>query len=250
MAELWKTRGSTNIISNTTYNNNLNPDTTMRTASASPTPVHRHHYHNHNHTHAHSHTHLHPDDDPSDFTLSTLRDPRKSHSTSPNLSRSASPAPQRHPDLSNEVAALSDKLIQAINNQTFLDDSLQEARQELDHYRHRVLELELLTKQHERDVAEGNLLRKEDTDEEMGELRSIIEKERIQRSIIEKEKKDIESELETLTAALFEEANRMVIDAKKEREVVEKKNEQLRAQVNDTEILLASHQEQLAQLKS
>lgn len=42
----------------------------------------------------------------------------------------------------------------------------------------------------------------------------------------------------------------MVAAAKLEREAVEKKNEQLRAQVKDTELLLASHQEQLAELKS
>ncbi|EGD86171.2 hypothetical protein H112_07101 [Trichophyton rubrum D6] len=42
----------------------------------------------------------------------------------------------------------------------------------------------------------------------------------------------------------------MVAAAKQEREVVERKNEQLRAQIKDTELLLASHQEQLAELKS
>lgn len=42
----------------------------------------------------------------------------------------------------------------------------------------------------------------------------------------------------------------MVAAAKIEREAVEKKNEQLRSQVKDTESLLASHQDQLAELKS
>lgn len=41
----------------------------------------------------------------------------------------------------------------------------------------------------------------------------------------------------------------MVAAASKEREATERKNEQLRAQVKDTESLLASHQEQLAELK-
>ena len=39
-------------------------------------------------------------------------------------------------------------------------------------------------------------------------------------------------------------------DAKKEREIIEKRNEQLQSQLNDAELLLASHQEQLAELKS
>lgn len=42
----------------------------------------------------------------------------------------------------------------------------------------------------------------------------------------------------------------MVAAARKERENAEKRNEQLRIQLSDTELLLASHQEQLAELKS
>lgn len=41
----------------------------------------------------------------------------------------------------------------------------------------------------------------------------------------------------------------MVSAARKERDTMDKKNEQLRAQLADTEMLLASHQEQLAELK-
>ena len=41
----------------------------------------------------------------------------------------------------------------------------------------------------------------------------------------------------------------MVASAKKERDAAEKKNDQLRAQIRDTELLLVSHQEQLAELK-
>jgi len=42
----------------------------------------------------------------------------------------------------------------------------------------------------------------------------------------------------------------MVAAARKERETAEKRNEQLRFQLSETELLLASHQEQLAELKS
>lgn len=42
----------------------------------------------------------------------------------------------------------------------------------------------------------------------------------------------------------------MVAAARKEREAVERRNEQLRAQLHDTETLLISHQEQLAELKT
>ncbi|EEQ35280.1 vegetative cell wall protein gp1 [Microsporum canis CBS 113480] len=98
-------------------------------------------------------------------SLSTLRDPRVASTSDLSRTRSASTAASHHPDLSNEVANLSDKLIQAINHQTFLDDSLAVARQEL-------------------------------------------EEERRRRTTVEREKKGIETELENLTAALFEEANK------------------------------------------
>ncbi|KAL9034484.1 MAG: hypothetical protein Q9214_007023 [Letrouitia sp. 1 TL-2023] len=42
----------------------------------------------------------------------------------------------------------------------------------------------------------------------------------------------------------------MVAAARKEREITDRRNEQLRTQLNDTELLLASHQEQLADLKA
>jgi hypothetical protein len=42
----------------------------------------------------------------------------------------------------------------------------------------------------------------------------------------------------------------MVAAARKEREAAERRNDQLRTQLNDTELLLASHQEQLAELKA
>ena len=42
----------------------------------------------------------------------------------------------------------------------------------------------------------------------------------------------------------------MVAAARKEREAAERRTDQLRAQLNDTELLLASHQEQLAELKA
>ena len=42
----------------------------------------------------------------------------------------------------------------------------------------------------------------------------------------------------------------MVAAARKERETAERRSDQIRAQLNDTELLLASHQEQLAELKA
>ncbi|KAI0105637.1 hypothetical protein GGR51DRAFT_180110 [Nemania sp. FL0031] len=173
-----------------------------------------------------------------DADHSTLPDPRV---------RAMSPAdgaasPVHHPDLDQEVAALSTKLINAINHQTTLDDTLSATRQELDTSRDRIRELEtLVAKQQERFESEKT------------KLLVLVAEEKNQRIEVEKEKRKIEQELETLTVSLFEEANKMVItakeDAKKDQDVLNRKNEQLKAQLTDTEGLLKSQQEQLAQLK-
>ncbi|EKV16620.1 GDP/GTP exchange factor Sec2p, putative [Penicillium digitatum PHI26] len=179
-------------------------------------------------------------------SFSTLQDPRLM--VGPEVSESTSSS--HHPDLSNEVAALSVKLIQAINNQTDLDDSLIATRQELELAQGKIQALEFQNEKYRRDIDNKVYIKKFDSDREIALLRDALAKETIQRLAAEKGRKNIEQEVETLTAALFEEANKMVAAAKIEREVVEKKNEQLRSQVKDTELLLASHQDQLAELKS
>lgn len=198
-----------------------------------------------------------------DSTFSTLQDPRLADGAEVSHCTSSS----HHPDLSNEVAALSVKLIQAINNQTALDDSLGATREELERARSKILALEFENDKYRRDLKDGVFIKKSDSDRQIRQLRTALAEESTHREAAEKGKKSIEQELETLTAALFEEANKvsahaytnltwmliwfqMVAAAKIEREAVEKKNEQLRSQVKDTELLLASHQDQLAELKS
>ncbi|KAL8818603.1 MAG: hypothetical protein Q9191_007907 [Dirinaria sp. TL-2023a] len=180
--------------------------------------------------------------------LSTLPDPRSRSATPNPLSRSNSSL--HHPDLSNEVASLSHKLITAINHQTDLDDTLSETRHELDAAHDRVKQLEAQVQQHDALVAHGVLVSRKHIEDNTMELMADLATERKKRAVVEKEKKGIEVELENLTTALFEEANQMVAAARKEREAAEKRNEQLRSQLKDTELLLASHQEQLAELKS
>lgn len=188
----------------------------------------------------------------SEETLSTLPDPR-SPLTSPELSRSNSTSPH-HPELSNEVAALSNKLIHAINHQTDLEDSLNATRHELESAQERVRQLEPLVQEHKSLVVNGILVRQTDVEAGILRLETSLADERRQRVKAESDKVGIEQELETLTTALFEEANLMVSaarkDARKEKEPLERRNEQLQAQLNDAELLLASHQEQLAELKT
>ena len=143
----------------------------------------------------------------SEETLSTIPDPR-SPLTSPEISRSNSTSP-RHPELSNEVAALSNKLIHAINHQTDLDDTLNATRHELESSQERVRQLERFVQEHKSLVANGILVRQSDVESELLRLKTSLADERRLRVKVENEKKGIEQELETLTTALFEEANQV-----------------------------------------
>jgi hypothetical protein len=140
-----------------------------------------------------------------DSSFSTLQDPRLADGSEVSHSTSSS----HHPDLSNEVAALSVKLIQAINNQTNLDDSLVATRQELELAQGKVQALEFQNDKYRRDLENRVYIKKSDSDREILQLRNALAEETTQRTAAEKGKKTIEQELETLTAALFEEANKV-----------------------------------------
>lgn len=177
----------------------------------------------------------------------TIADPRNA-STS-DLSRSDS-ASSKHPDLDSEVAALSDKLISAINHQTTLDDTLSQTRQELEASRARIAKLEAEAKAYEERIARGELVARDSFDEQNNKLNAELAEERRQRAMVQQEKRGIESELENLTASLFDEANKMVASANRDRDAIEKKNQQLRDQIKDGEALIASQTEQLTELKT
>jgi len=110
-------------------------------------------------------------------------------------------------DLNVEVAALSNKLINAINHQTQLDDSLSQTRHELEISRARVKQLEAVAKENSEMLANGLLVKKSDIEVETMQLKDRLNEESRLRAKAEEEKRVIERELEGLTAALFGEAN-------------------------------------------
>ena len=159
-----------------------------------------------------------------------------------------------HADLDQEVATLSTKLINAINHQTTLDDNLSATRMELEKARERVRQLEDQVEEQREMLAGDVWVRRKSVEADKTKLLARVAEEKRLRLDMEQQKKKIEQELENLTAALFEEANKMVISAKEEaraeQEVLHRKNDQLKAQLADTEGLLRSQQEQLAELKN
>ncbi|KAG6195796.1 hypothetical protein E4U35_008254 [Claviceps purpurea] len=191
--------------------------------------------------------------------MSTLPDPR-SRPRSPSIDDSQ-PSPEYRPILDDEVATLSTKLINAINYQTVLDDTLSATRHELSAAQVRIRQLEAQNESL-RETIQGDVwVRRSTLDNERRAMQlekkvwqAKLAEEANKRIETDKEKRKIEQELENLTTALFEEANRMVIGAKEEaqaqHDVLQRKIDQLKGQLVDSESLLKSQQEQLSELKS
>lgn len=133
---------------------------------------------------------------PDSGSMNTIPDPR-----------ARTPSPTQEPDLSNEVSMLSTKLINAINHSTNLDDTLQHTRHDLDAVRKQLAQAQLDVQRHADMITNGVLVKKAAVDAAMVQLRAEMAEARQQREAAEKGKKEMETELENLTSALFEEAN-------------------------------------------
>lgn len=136
--------------------------------------------------------------------MNTIPDPR-TPTPQPQFSRHNSS--DSHPDFSQEVSTLSTKLINAINHSTMLDDSLQQTRHELEAAKKRLEQLEAQVKSHEQKVAKGLLVEKVVYDKMERQMSTELQEERKRRAEAERLKRNTDSEVEQLTAALFEEAN-------------------------------------------
>lgn len=136
--------------------------------------------------------------------INTIPDPR-SATPQPSLLRHDSN--DSHPDFSQEVSTLSTKLINAINHSTMLDDSLQQTRHELEAARERLMRLETQVKEHQDKIAKGLLVEKVVYDKMEKQMTNELKEERKRRAQAEAAKRKTDSEVEALTAALFEEAN-------------------------------------------
>jgi Rab guanine nucleotide exchange factor SEC2 len=145
---------------------------------------------------------------------------------------------------------LSTKLVEAVEKQADLEDTLAVTRHELEVANQKVKQLEQVQKEYAEMMERGMLIEKKDVENETTELTRRLLEESKNRMEAEKDKNQIEQELEMLTAKLFEEANNLVASARRENKALEKKNDQLHSRLEDTETLLQSQQDQLAELKA
>lgn len=185
--------------------------------------------------------------------MSTLPDPRGRRVSNSEDQENDAESPSHHPDLSDEIATLSTKLINAINHQTALDDTLSATRHELETAHARIRQLEQQNDAHREMMAGDVWIRRSTIEADKRAMKIKLDGEISKRRDTESAKKKIEQELENLSIALFEEANKMVIVAKEEakaqQDVVQRKNDLLKAQLEESEVLLKNQQTQLSELK-
>jgi hypothetical protein len=134
-------------------------------------------------------------------------------------------------EMTAQVTSLSTKLLEAIDTQADLEDQIQVMRKELDTLRRENMN-------HEDQVRLRQLV-----------PASELALEKRKRVAAEAQVSKLQGEIEELTSSLFDEANRMVADAKRETRAIERRNEQLTQQLHERDVLLENLQEQLAGLK-
>lgn len=148
------------------------------------------------------------------------------------------------------LSELSTKLVEAVEKQADLEDTLAVTRHELEVANQKIRQLEEAQKEYADMMERGMLIEKKDVENETTELTRRLLEESKNRVQAENDKNKIEQELEMLTAKLFEEANNLVASARRESKALEKRNDQLHSRLEDTETLLQSQQDQLAELKA
>lgn len=153
-------------------------------------------------------------------------------------------------DLVNQVDSLNGKLVESVEKMADLEDTLAVSQHDLEVARAHIFRLEQTAQQHDNLMKAGLLVESDKVQIEMSGLKNKLLEESKQRGKAEKDKQTIESELEELSRSLFEEANKMVVVERVEKANMEKRYQQLESKLGDTEGLLASSQQQLAELKS
>ena len=148
------------------------------------------------------------------------------------------------------LSELSTKLVEAVEKQADLEDTLAVTRHELEVANQKLRQLEEAQKEYADMMEKGMLIEKKEVENETTELTRRLLEESKHRVQAENDKNKIEQELEMLTARLFEEANNLVASARREAKNLEKRNDQLQSRLEDTETLLQSQQDQLVELKA
>ncbi|WFD41672.1 hypothetical protein MPSI1_000304 [Malassezia psittaci] len=159
------------------------------------------------------------------------------------------PPEEREMDLRSQVTSLNAKLVTSFNRIADLEDELSVSHNRILAHTTQIAELYKEREQHLFALNTGLLVEKSHVTAEMQRMMDRVLDETAQRGKAESDKTRIESELEELSASLFNEANKMVAVERLERARAEEKSSQFQQSLRDTERVLAEQQDMLKNLQ-
>ncbi|KAM9929784.1 hypothetical protein OXX80_009572, partial [Metschnikowia pulcherrima] len=140
--------------------------------------------------------------------------------------------------LADEVTQLSTKLVTEVAKSSHLEEIVVQLRRENAHLKSRVLALEPAENGYEKARAEA---------ERLQETLATLTREK---QAAEAKNKQLEGEVEDLTASLFNEANEMVSNASREAYNYKLKNRKMHEELQEKDAIIENLQEQLRDLKA
>lgn len=146
--------------------------------------------------------------------------------------------------VSVQISSLSTQLIESIDKQSRLEEQLNQAKRTIQSQRNSLDSYNDLKSKF--DGVETSLQTKNQIIEE---LKEELVKEKTLRTTAERNVDDLNKEIEDLTASLFDEANKMVATARKESYTIEIKNNKLKEQLDEKDMILETLNLQLKNLK-
>ena len=152
-------------------------------------------------------------------------------------------------DLFSQVTQLNNKLVKSYDRVSDLEDNLHVASSTIRSSTLRISQLELERTQHLSALNTGLLVEKSHVTAELTRLMEKATEEAAQRGQAETARRDIEKDLDDLSASLFSQANTMVAEARYARALSERKVEQAELALKGAEEAVATMQQQVQALQ-
>jgi len=147
--------------------------------------------------------------------------------------------------VSLQVTSLSTQLIESVEKQSRLEEQLHHQRKENEQLKKQNQELSAFQTNYQNIKAENEALGK--LNHTLGKK---LEDETKEKLAAKDEVSKLQSEVEELSASLFDEANKMVSTARREAHEIGRRNESLISQLKEKDFLMESLQNQLRELKN
>ncbi|KAG8762655.1 hypothetical protein FRC11_008194, partial [Ceratobasidium sp. 423] len=151
-------------------------------------------------------------------------------------------------DTHNQLDLLNSKLVQSYDRVSTLEETLDNTSESLKAAKARISELEAAKAEHEAALETGVLVEREHVAHELSRLMERATEEAAQRGVADAARSRIETELDDLSADLFDRANTMVAEARIARAASERKVEETENALKSAEDAVKSMQLQMQQM--